>query len=172
MADDSTIGIKDYYRDVIKPRYEKNIRVAKEVFGLEVLGYTYVSWEEGDALAYAPDEFDWVEEHQLEPVFLKECYCNKWKKHPFDKKVFGHRSACVAPVPDYFGNIADAWLIIRKFVDEKGWDFNLNCDSGEEWRCQLGGSDYCTAVAKTPEAAICLAALACMRKEERYGKSV
>ena len=152
-----TMDIKDYYKQVIKPRYDKNIEIAKKIFGLDVIGYAYVSHEDGCPMVLDKDEkgYEWVEDNLLSPVWVDTT---KERKENPRRTVLGRDVDAMYEVPDYFGNIADAWLIIQKFAD-KGWDITLHCDDGEQWRCSLGGSDRCTAVAKTAESAICLASM-------------
>ena len=153
------VDVKQWYKDKLKPLYEKNIRVAREVFGLDVIGYAYVANDDGSPHIYEANEFDWVEAHLLTPVYVDTT---RERKSP-RRKVMGRDVDAMYPVPDYFGCIEDAWLIIRKFA-EKRWDMRLICEDGEEWRCALGGSWCCEATAKTPEAAICLAALGCVNQ--------
>ena len=148
--------INQHYRDVLKPRYEKNIEVARKVFGLDVVGYAYVSYDDGCSMILEPGAYDWVREQYLSPVYVDSATERATPR----RKVLGRDVDAMEEVPDYFGNIQDAWLIVRKFINDS-WDFRLDCMDGEEWRCALGGNDRCTSVAKTPEAAICLAALSC-----------
>lgn len=155
------VDIKQWYKDELKPRYEKNIRVAREVFGLDVVGYAFVSNNDGVDIIYDKDEFDWVEENLLSPVYVDP----KEERVKARRKVLGHDVDAMYEVPDYFGCIEDAWLIIRNFA-KKGLDLRLICEDGEQWRCALGGSWRCEAVAKTPEAAICLAALGCVQEDK------
>ena len=150
--------LDQYYRDVLKPRYEKNIEVARKVFGLDVVGYAYVSYDDGCSMILEPGAYDWVREQHLSPVYVDSATERATPR----RKVLGRDVDAMEEVPDYFGNIQDAWLIIRKFVDQDKWDFKLVCDDGDEWFCHLGGSDRCIGKGKTVEEAICNAALNCM----------
>lgn len=75
--------------------------------------------------------------------------------------------SCAAPLrmlPTYSSDIAAAWEIVRKFLEQLRWNVELSSDQGEllEWRCELrGGDPYVEVYADAPTApeAICLAAL-------------
>ena len=147
-----------------------DVLVAREIFGLDVLGRARVCYCDGCCFVAQPSEV----EAENDFVYLRECACAEVERieqefiaehpeiEPMEKvKILGHDGMCLEDVPEYTTSIAAAWAIVEKFR-------LIVHPYGVKWLATPYNSvsDWHMLLADTAPLAICLAAIQMNREKK------
>ena len=142
---------------------EIDVIVAREIFGLDILGRARVCYCDGCCFVATPSE----NESENDFVYLRECKCAEVAEiekefitehpeiEPMEQvKILGHDGMCLEDVPEYSTSIAAAWAIVEKFR-------LIVHPYGVKWLATPYNSvsDWHMLLADTAPLAICLAAI-------------
>ena len=141
---------------------ERNALVAEKIIGIRDFRKDwpcYVSPEDGMLVP-------WLEEWGEFTEGERDLYTDR-------SLFFQDSTGFLDAVPDYQGNIADAWQVVEKVVkDHPSWCISVNVHKHTlpEWHCEIGDEDvpedHWMEFDETAPPAICLAALKALGVEE------